>query len=117
MQIVPKQSAILTAYPNNGIHATHTGMTKFKTAKDTGYVRVQNQLWHWYNTVEENQEAWKKKQVSGGKQQQQLQPVNATESNNGENLYGGSVFNGTITGHNVIAGTRVDRSTATFNFS
>jgi len=99
LQIVPKQSAILTAYPNNGIHATHTGMTRFKTARDTGYVRVHNQLWLWYNTVEKDQETWKEKQGAVKRQQQHLQPANVTGSDNGGILYRGSVFNSPITGH------------------
>ena len=102
LQIVPKQSAILTAYPNNGIHATHKGMTRFKTAEDTGYVRVHNQLWLWYNTIEENQETWKEKQGAVNRQQQHLQPANVTESDNGGILYSGSVFIGPITGHQIF---------------
>ena len=46
-KIVPKHSAILTAYENASIHATHTDMTKFATKNDTGYVRVSDQLFFW----------------------------------------------------------------------
>ena len=119
LQIVPKQSAILTAYPNNGIHATHTGMTRFKTAKDTGYVRVHDQLWLWYNMAEESQDNWKEKKEAVKRQQQRLiQPTSVMESDYGESLYSGPVFNAPISGHNVISGTRVTGAgTTNFNFS
>lgn len=118
LQIVPKQSAILTAYPNNGIHATHTGMTKFKTAKDAGYVRVHDQLWLWYNAVEESQDTWKeKKDVEKEQQQSLLQPASVAESDRGGTPYRGPVFNGPIYGRNVTAGTQVTGGTANFNFS
>lgn len=117
-EIVPKQSAILTAHPNNSIHATHTEMTKFKTAKDAGYVRVHDQLWLWYNMVEESQDAWKEKRVAAkGQQQSLLQSASVTESGRGEISHGGPVFNGPISGHNVIPGQHITGGTANFNFS
>ncbi|RAO73451.1 uncharacterized protein BHQ10_009463 [Talaromyces amestolkiae] len=116
-EIVPKQSAILTAYPNNGIHATHTGMTKFKTAMDAGYVRVHDQLWLWYNAVEESQDAWKEKKDVAKRQQRLLQPVSVAESDRGGTPYRGPVFNGPIYGRNVTSGTQVTGGTANFNFS
>jgi protein SERAC1 len=118
LQIVPKQSAILAAYPNNGIHATHTGMTKFKTAKDAGYARVHDQLWLWCNMVEESQDAWGKEKDAAKRQQQRLlQPASATESDQGGTSYSGPVFNGPISGRNVIPGTQVTGGTANFHFS
>lgn len=117
-QIVPKQSAILTGYPNNGIHATHIEMTKFKTSKDAGYVRVHDQLWLWYNMVEESQDVWKEQKVAAKRQQQRLlQPANVTERELGGTSYSGPVFNGPISGRNVIPGTQVTGGTANFNFS
>ena len=118
LQIVPKQSAILTAYPNNGIHATHTGMTRFNTAGDTGYVRVRDQLWLWYNKVEENQDAWNEKKAAGKRQQQRLlQPVSVPERDNGGMGSSRFVFNGPITGDKVISGTYVTGSGTTANFN
>lgn len=116
-QIVPKQSAILTAYPNNGIHATHTGMTKFKTTRYAGYVRVHDQLWFWYDIVEESQDAWKEKKDAAKRQQKHLlQPASATESNRGVTSYGGPVFNGPISGRNVIPGTQATGGTTNISF-
>jgi hypothetical protein len=115
LQIVPKQSAILTAYPNNGIHATHTGMTRFKSSKDAGYVRVHDQLWLWYNIVEKSQDAWKeKKDVARRQQQRLLQP--ATESDRGGVSYGGVVFNGPVSADRMMTGTQVTGGTANFDF-
>lgn len=91
-------------------------MTNFKTATDTGYVRVRDQLWLWYNMVKENQDAWKEKKVAA-KRQHLRQPASAVESNNGGNISGGSVFNGPTTAHNMMAGTYFEGSTTTFNFS
>ncbi|KAH8731953.1 Alpha/Beta hydrolase protein [Phaeosphaeriaceae sp. PMI808] len=117
-EIVPKQSAILAAYPNNGIHATHTGMTRFETAKDAGYVRVQDRLWLWYNTVEENQDAWKEKKEAAKRQQQRLlQPTSPTENDHRGTLYSGFTFNAPISGRNVISGTQVTGGTTNFNLS
>ncbi|KAF1811247.1 hypothetical protein P152DRAFT_474853 [Eremomyces bilateralis CBS 781.70] len=115
-EIVPKQSAILTAYPNNGIHATHTGMTKFKTSMDAGYVRVHDRLWLWYNTVEESQDSWKEKKDAAKRQHQQLlQPASVNESGRGEAANIGSVFNGPVSAHTMISGTQVTGGTANFD--
>lgn len=63
--IVPKQSAILPAYPNNNIHANHVEMTKFVSDRDAGYVRVRDQLWLWYDGVRKNQDEWRARQTEG----------------------------------------------------
>jgi hypothetical protein len=115
---VPKQSAILAAYPNKGIRATHTEIARFKTAKDTGYIRVRDQIWLWYNMIEEGQDAKKETQFAPKAQQQRLpQPTSVTESELGGTSYSGSVFTGPISGRNVIPGTQVTGGTVNFNFS
>ncbi|KAI9697680.1 MAG: hypothetical protein M1836_004630 [Candelina mexicana] len=52
-EIVPKHSAILSAYDNRGIHANHMDMTKFSSADDAGYRAVSDQLWLWVNEIED----------------------------------------------------------------
>jgi hypothetical protein len=103
-QIVPKQSAILTAYPNNGIHATHTGMTRFKTAQETGYIRVRDQLWLWYNMIEESQTARKEESIPAKMQEQRLiQPGSVAEIEGGESLYSGPVHYGSGDSNGIYA--------------
>jgi hypothetical protein len=115
---VPKQSAILAAYPNKGICATHTGIARFKTAKDAGYIRVHDQIWLWYNTIEEGQDANKETNFDPKRQQQRpLRPTSVAEGELGGTSYSGLVFNGPISGRNVIPGTQVTGGTANFNFS
>lgn len=93
-------------------------MTRFKTAKDTGYVRVHDQLWLWYNMVEESQDARKeKKDAAKGQQQRFLQSASVTKSHGEGTSYSGPVFNGPISGRNVIPGTHVAGGTVNFNFS
>jgi protein SERAC1 len=57
IQIVPKHSAILSAYPNRSIHANHMQMTKFSGTKDAGYVSVSDQLWLWVDTLQKEANA------------------------------------------------------------
>ena len=49
--IVPKYSAILTRYGNQGIHANHVGMTKFKDRSDQGYQAIAGQLMIWAREI------------------------------------------------------------------
>jgi hypothetical protein len=51
MQIVPRHSAILSAYPGRSIHANHMEMTKFSSSTDLGYQVVSNQLWLWTDEI------------------------------------------------------------------
>ncbi|KAI9736938.1 MAG: hypothetical protein M1835_003291 [Candelina submexicana] len=60
-EIVPKHSAILSAYGNCGIHANHMDMTKFSSANDAGYRAVSGQLWLWVNEIEEELQQNKEK--------------------------------------------------------
>ena len=46
-QIVPRHSAILPRYRYQGIHATHTDMTKFSSRSDPDYDRVSGELYMW----------------------------------------------------------------------
>jgi hypothetical protein len=50
-EVVPRQSAILPEYPNSGIYANHSDMTKFRCATDPGYDRVRGQLWLWVYAI------------------------------------------------------------------
>lgn len=79
-------------------------MTKFKTANDTGYIRVRGQLWLWYNNVEESQDAWKEKKAAAKKQQQRhLQSASVTESNRGETSHSGPVHHGSGDNNGIFA--------------
>ena len=51
--IVPRHSAILPQYGNQGIHANHIGMTKFSSRSDQGYQNVSGQLRIWRMEIEE----------------------------------------------------------------
>ena len=51
--IVPRHSAILTRYGNEGIHANHVSMTKFKHKNDQGYQAVAGQLRIWAREIEQ----------------------------------------------------------------
>jgi protein SERAC1 len=57
IQIVPKHSAILSAYPNRSIHANHMQMARFSGTKDAGYVSVSDQLWLWVDTLQKEADA------------------------------------------------------------
>ena len=49
--IVPRYSAILTRYGNQGIHANHVGMIKFENRNDQGYQAVAGQLKIWVKEI------------------------------------------------------------------
>jgi protein SERAC1 len=53
IKIVPKHSAILSAYRCQSIHANHMDMTRFSGANDPGYQAVSGELWLWANEIEE----------------------------------------------------------------
>ncbi|KAL8957184.1 MAG: hypothetical protein Q9193_005479 [Seirophora villosa] len=50
--IVPKHSAILSRYGNQGVHANHVGMTRFADRMDQGYQNVCDQLRTWALEIE-----------------------------------------------------------------
>ncbi|KAL8993023.1 MAG: hypothetical protein Q9169_006653 [Polycauliona sp. 2 TL-2023] len=50
--IVPRHSAILTRYNNQGIHANHIGMTRFGSTEDQGYRNIRDQLRIWAMEIE-----------------------------------------------------------------
>ncbi|PSN64914.1 hypothetical protein BS50DRAFT_677808 [Corynespora cassiicola Philippines] len=56
-KIVPDQSAILPQYPNQSIQADHSGMTKFKSRTDPGYVQVSGILWLWVQEIENSRQS------------------------------------------------------------
>ncbi|RSL37906.1 hypothetical protein CEP53_015375, partial [Fusarium sp. AF-6] len=51
--VVDMKSAILQGYSAYGIHATHTGMTKFKDVLDKGYEDVSGELLRWVKDARE----------------------------------------------------------------
>ena len=55
--VVPKHSAILSRYGNQGIHASHTDMTRFADRMDQGYRNISNQLRIWALEIESLPEA------------------------------------------------------------
>ncbi|KAI4113334.1 MAG: hypothetical protein LQ345_005661 [Seirophora villosa] len=50
--IVPRHSAILSRYGNQGVHANQVGMTRFADRMDQGYQNVCNQLRIWALEIE-----------------------------------------------------------------
>ncbi|CAN9319219.1 unnamed protein product [Alternaria alternata] len=50
-KIVEDNSAVLSPTENAAIHGTHMSMTKFVDGKDTGYCRVQGQIWLWVKAL------------------------------------------------------------------
>ncbi|KAK5735516.1 hypothetical protein LTR17_008049 [Elasticomyces elasticus] len=55
--VVPKHSAILSAYNSISIPRDHAGMTKFQDANDIGYQRVSSELWIWARDLNKRLEA------------------------------------------------------------
>jgi hypothetical protein len=56
-QVVPKHSAILSAYSSYAVHADHSGMTKFLDSEDPGYQSVSGELSIWARDVQRRLEA------------------------------------------------------------
>jgi len=104
-KIVESESAILAGYDNCSINADHRNMTKFTGRADEGYGQVRAVLKRW---VDEH--------ASGGLSSKE--PAEASTANRSRGAhYNGPVFNGPISGQNVIPGTQVTGGTANFNFS
>jgi hypothetical protein len=104
-KIVESESAILAGYDNCSINADHRNMTKFTGRADEGYGQVRALLKRW---IDEH--------ASGGLNSDESVEASTTNGSRGV-LYNGPVFNGPISGHNVIPGTQVTGGTANFNFS
>jgi protein SERAC1 len=107
-KIVEDWSAILNGYDNTSINADHRNMTKFGGRADAGYGQVHGVLARWIQEYEKDgissktAKSWPK---SGGPRD---------DSPGGAGPKEGVFFNGPISGHNVIAGTKGD--TVNFNF-
>jgi protein SERAC1 len=104
-KIVESESAILAGYDNCSINADHRNMTKFTGSADAGYGQVRGVLKRWI-------------QECGSRGLNADEP--AGESTGGRSgregaSYHGPVFNGPISGHNVILGTQVTGGTTNFN--
>lgn len=83
--IVPRHSAILSRYSNQGIHANHVDMTRFASPMDQGYQSVCSQLKIWILEVEE---------AGAGQAQQSLEGrklVNARDLAGSSHVYSGCV--------------------------
>lgn len=66
--IVPRHSAILPRYNNQGIHANHVNMTKFSSPEDQGYRSIRDQLLIWAMEIKSGGEAGGVTDVDGAKQ-------------------------------------------------
>jgi len=51
-EIVPKHSAILSAYNSIGIHANHMDMARFTDEEDQGYLSVSTELLRWVRAIQ-----------------------------------------------------------------
>lgn len=98
--IVPRHSAILTRYNNQGIHANHVNMTKFGSSKDQGYRNVRDQLCIWAMEIE-----------SGTHDSQVQQPGPSRESSH---VYSGSIISN---GGQVIQGNVTSSGDMNLNFN
>ncbi|KAF2200063.1 hypothetical protein GQ43DRAFT_441917 [Delitschia confertaspora ATCC 74209] len=106
-KIVGSESAIMAGYENCSINADHRNMTKFTGRADAGYGQVLGVLKRWI-------------QGHGSRGLEADSTAEASSPNGsgrGKDSYHGPVFNGPISGHNVIPGPQVTGGTATFNFS
>jgi hypothetical protein len=95
-------------YPTIGIHENHMEMTKFGGKDNAGYIKVLGEL----------------KRYVEGTQNIKKAPVNPEAASNNEpkannpSPPGAIVFNGPITGHNVISGmNNASGANTTFNFN
>ncbi|KAF2177823.1 hypothetical protein K469DRAFT_696337 [Zopfia rhizophila CBS 207.26] len=103
-KIVERESAILAGYDSCSINADHRNMTKFTGRADEGYGQVRAVLKRW---IDEH--------VSGGLNSEEAVEASTANDSRGAQ-YNGPVFNGPISGHNVMPGY-VNNGTANFNFS
>ncbi|OWY43833.1 hypothetical protein AA0119_g7283 [Alternaria tenuissima] len=67
-KIVEDNSAVLSPTENAAIHGTHMSMTKFVDRKDTGYCRVQGQIWLWVKALNYPNAQQRKPHTLGGTQ-------------------------------------------------
>lgn len=106
---MPALSAQIDPYPAIGIHANHMDMTKFGGDDSAGYIKVLSELRRYIQSAV-NTAGTARRLQDGGK-----------FSTNGEREKdagrGGIIFNGAITGHNVIPGTQtMQGGTTNFTF-
>ena len=95
--IVPRHSAILTRYNNQGIHANHVEMTTFGSSEDQGYRNIRDQIRIWALEIESVVNAGYLQQHSG--QGRNLGPsVGISHIYSGSvNSNGGQVIQGNLT--------------------
>jgi pimeloyl-ACP methyl ester carboxylesterase len=104
-KIVEDWSAVLRGYDSCSIHANHRDMTKFSGRSDVGYGQVLGVLKRW---IREGQRG---SQAAGSEER------DSTAGRKAHGGDGGIVFNGPISGRNVIAGTQTLGGTTNFNFN
>lgn len=103
-------SAILPGYTSIGIHENHMRMTKFKDARDAGYISILNELLRWTNAF--------RKEVASTPQSSYSPTAGETEQRGVGRMpervvfQGGSTFSGTniTTGGMVSQGNEVTPS-------
>ena len=102
-KVVEDGSAILRGYGSCSIHANHRDMTKFSGRSDAGYGQLLGVLRRWIQDYESRPH-------TAGTVQPAPNSDRAVPS-------GGIVFNGQISGRNVVSGTQTTGGTTNFNFS
>ena len=105
--IVPRHSAILTRYNNQGIHANHVEMTKFGSSEDQGYRNIRDQIRIWALEIESVVNAGYLQQHSG-------QGRNLGSSVGISHIYSGSVNSN---GGQVIQGNLTSSGDLNLNYN
>ena len=100
-QIVPKHSAIISAYGNCAIHSNHTDIARYSNKDDAGYEAISGQLWLWANEIEEEKKA--RKAISRNPDSELLRVKRETRF--GHNTYSGKVDSG---GGSDLQGNQID---------
>ena len=105
--IVPRHSAILTRYNNQGIHANHVEMTKFGSSEDQGYQNIRDQIRIWALEIDAVVNA-------GHLQQHSIQGRNLGSSVGISHIYTGSVNSN---GGQVIQGNLTSSGDLNLNYN
>lgn len=108
IKIVPALSAQMDPYPAIGMHANHMDMTKFGGDDSAGYIKVLSELRRYIQSAVNTVGTAGRRQEGGN-----VSTEGERETGSGR---GGIIFNGAITGHNVISGTQTTQG-GTTNFT
>ncbi|KLJ05394.1 hypothetical protein EMPG_11111 [Blastomyces silverae] len=104
--VVERFSAVLSAYDNLPLDADHRNMTKFDSTANPGYRKVHGLLTRWLADCEPGSNAALNNPESPDRSKK--------DTCRAQEPRGGIVFNGNITGHNVVTGLSGDIN-LTFN--